>query len=133
MAVVNASARSSRGLIRNIDRVESRPVAMPGAERVSMAMMVGREDGAPNFSLRQFHVAPGGHTPRHSHDYEHEVVILDGGGTILLEGAERPIAPGDVIFVPPDHEHQFKASDAGLRFLCLVPATRHCGDPTPGS
>ncbi|MEC9372249.1 MAG: cupin domain-containing protein [Planctomycetota bacterium] len=121
-------------VIRNIDQTEAKPVDMPGADRVSMAMMVGREDGAPNFSLRQFRVEPGGHTPRHSHDYEHEVVILGGRGTVLLYGEPRPIKPGDVIFVPPDHEHQFQADPVeGLRFLCLVPVTRNCGEATPGS
>ena len=120
-------------LIRNIDDTPMQPVEMPGAEGASMAVMVGREDGAPNFSLRKIRVEPGGHTPRHEHDYEHEVFILDGEGTVLLEGKERPIGAGDVIFVPADHEHQFKAGAEGLRFLCLVPAQRNCGEDTPGS
>jgi quercetin dioxygenase-like cupin family protein len=120
-------------LIRNIDDIERRPVDMPGAEDVTMAMMVGRADGAPTFALRQFVVAPGGHTPRHSHDYEHEVFIISGAGTVLLDGEQRPINAGDVIYVPADHEHQFKAPDQPLRFLCLVPVTRNCGEVTPGS
>ncbi|MCB9839177.1 MAG: cupin domain-containing protein [Phycisphaeraceae bacterium] len=110
---------------------------MPGAEQVSMAMMIGRDDGAPNFAMRQFHVAPGGHSPRHSHDYEHEVLILGGAGTVHLEGADHPIRQGDVIYVPADQEHQFVASadpgDGGLRFICLVPVERNCGGDTPGS
>lgn len=120
-------------LIRNIDDVEPRPVDIPGTQGVRMAMMVGREDGAPSFALRQFKVEKGGHTPRHSHDYEHEVFVVSGAGTVLLEGAERPIRAGDVLYVPADHEHQFRAGESGLRFLCLVPVTRNCGDPTPGS
>jgi len=124
-------------LIRNLDNIPTSPVQMEGAERVSMAMMIGREDGAPHFAMRQFHVEPGGHTPRHSHDYEHEVLVLGGAGTILLEGAERPIRGGDVIYVPADEEHQFRASekpgDGGLRFVCLVPVERNCGGATPGS
>jgi quercetin dioxygenase-like cupin family protein len=120
-------------LIRNIDQTERRPVDMAGAENVTMAMMVGRSDGAPNFALRQFMVSPGGHTPRHSHDYEHEVFIVSGSGTVLIEGKERPIRAGDVIYVPAEEEHQFKAPDEALRFLCLVPVTRNCGDVTPGS
>lgn len=121
-------------MIRNIDQVATEPVDMPGADRVEMAMMVGRDDGAPTFALRQFKVAPGGCTPQHSHDYEHEVVILEGAGTVLLEGERRPLRPGDVVYVPADKEHQFRASESeGLRFLCLVPVTRNCGEPTPGS
>ncbi len=121
------------GLIRNLSEATPKPVEMSGVKGVRMAVMVGREDKAPNFALRQFIVEPGGNSPRHSHDYEHEVFIVDGGGTVFLDGAERPIRAGDVIYVPADHEHQFKASGEGMKFLCLVPVTRNCGDPTPGS
>ncbi len=120
-------------LIRNIDEVPTNPVDMQGVKGVTMSVMVGRADNAPNFSLRHFRVEPQGHSPRHSHDYEHEVYIVDGSGTVLLEGAPRPIRKGDVIYVPADHEHQFTAGTQGLRFLCLVPVSRNCGDPTPGS
>lgn len=125
-------------LIRNIDEVSTSPVQMPGVQGAQMAIMCGREHGAPNFALRQFKIEPGGNTPRHAHDYEHEVYIVSGSGTVLLEGAERAVRAGDVILVPANEEHQFKASgtaakDPGLRFLCLVPVTRNCGDPTPGA
>lgn len=121
-------------LIRNIDEVELEPVDMPGAEGARMAMMVGRSDGAPSFSMRQFKVAPGGHTPRHSHDYEHEVLVLGGAGEVLLEGEYRPLKAGDVVLVPADEEHQFRVrGEEPLRFICLVPGSRNCGEPTPGS
>lgn len=120
-------------LIRNIDEVAETAPTIEGVKGVKMAIMVGRDDGAPNFSLRSFRVEPRGHSPRHAHDYEHEVFIVDGEGEVLLHGDYRPIKQGDVVFVPPDHEHQFRAGDQGLRFLCLVPATRNCGEPTPGS
>lgn len=126
-------------LIRNINDVPHAPVDMSGVKGVRMSVMVGRGDGAPNFALRHFLVEPGGHSPRHSHDYEHEVFIVSGGGTVLLEGKEHPIRAGDVVYVPANEEHQFKAAQAiigepgGLEFLCLVPITRNCGEPTPGS
>jgi quercetin dioxygenase-like cupin family protein len=109
------------------------PVTMDGVRGASMAVMVGRGDGAPHFALRSFLVEPGGHTPRHSHDYEHEVYIVAGSGTALLEGQERHITEGDVIYVRADTEHQFRAGDQPLRFLCIVPVERNCGGPTPGS
>lgn len=120
-------------VIRNIDQTPMTPVQMPGVEGATMAIMVGREHGAPNFALRQFRVEGGGHTPRHSHDYEHEVYVVSGAGTVLLGGKERPIREGDVVYVPAVEEHQFRASDVGLRFLCIVPVTRNCGETTPGS
>jgi quercetin dioxygenase-like cupin family protein len=121
-------------LIRNIDEVQKQPVQMDGVRDATMAIMVGRADGAPNFAMRQFVVAPGGNTPRHSHDYEHEVFVVSGKGTIFLDGADRPVRGGDAIYVPADEEHQFRASpDEPLRFLCMVPMSRDCGGAVPGS
>ena len=118
---------------RTLVKVSLQPVQMAGVSGATMAIMVGRGDGAPNFALRQFRVEGGGNTPRHAHDYEHEVFIVSGSGTVLLGGKEQPLRAGDVLYVPADHEHQFKASAEGLRFLCLVPVTRNCGEDTPGS
>lgn len=120
-------------LIRNIDDVRETPVEMEGVEGAQMAVMVGRADGAPNFALRSFRIEPAGHSPRHSHDYEHEVYVVDGSGEVLLEGAYRALRRGDVVYVPANQEHQFRAGEQGLRFLCLVPVERNCGEPTPGS
>lgn len=121
--------------IRNIDDVPTAPVAMEGVKGASMAIMAGREHGAPTFSMRHFRVEPGGHTPRHRHDYEHEVFVVSGRGEVLLGGDYRPIRGGDVILVPADEEHQFRAAaeGEGIRFLCVVPVERNCGGPTPGS
>lgn len=121
-------------LIRNVNEVADAPVQMDGVSGIRMAVMVGRQDGAPHFALRSFKVEPGGHAPRHSHDYEHEVYVVSGRGEVLLEGAFRAIKAGDVVYVPADEEHQFRAAkDEGMHFLCLVPVERNCGGTTPGS
>ena len=120
-------------LIRNINDTPTKPVEMQGVKGVKMAVMAGREDGVPNFAMRHFHVEPNGHAPHHSHDYEHEVYVVEGGGTVLLEGQAHPIKAGDVVYIPADEEHQLRAGEQGMRFLCLVPVTRNCGDATPGS
>lgn len=127
---------SDRVLIRNIDETPRAPVNMDGVEGATMAIMVGRADGAPHFALRQFAVEPGGHTPRHRHDYEHQVYVVGGQGTVLLGGRENPIRGGDVIYVPANEEHQFRSlqDQAGpLRFLCIVPIEQNCGGPVPAS
>ncbi len=120
-------------IIRNIDDHPGQPVDMEGVSGVRMSVMVGRDDGAPNFALRHFTVEPGGHSPQHSHDFEHEVFVVGGNGTLYFEGDEHPLRAGDVVYVPSEHEHQFRAGPEGLRFLCLVPMSRSCGEPTPGS
>ncbi|MFO0828854.1 MAG: cupin domain-containing protein [Phycisphaerales bacterium] len=119
---------------RNLDEVPCPPLAMDGTKNVSMQIMVGRADGAPNFALRQFRVGEGGYTPRHSHNYEHEVVVLGGEGTVEYDGANHPVRSGDVVFIEPNKLHQFRADrGSDLHFVCLVPVSFDCGKPTPGS
>ncbi len=72
--------------------------------------------------MRQFEVAPGGYTPRHSHPYEHEVFVLEGEGVVLEGEVEHRLAAGDFVLVTPNEVHQFRnTGTAPLKFLCLVP------------
>ncbi len=121
-------------LVRRADEMEGTPVPMQGAHRVAMRLMVGRADGAPSFSMRHFTVAAGGHTPRHGHDYEHEVFVLEGAGRIEQDGELSDLRWGDVVFVRPSVVHQFtNTGDGPFKFLCIVPVSYDCGTPTPGS
>ena len=97
---------------------------MDGVQGVEMRMLIGPDEGAANFHMRQFDVAPGGHTPRHTHEWEHEMYVLAGAGTAWSVDGERAIAAGQCIFVPGGEEHQFRnTGDETLTFLCLVPAS----------
>lgn len=121
-------------LIRRADEMPGKPMQMEGVQGVQMRLMVGRADGAPNFSMRHFTVEPGGHTPRHQHNYEHEVMILEGKARVEHGGEFHDVAEGDVLFIQPNQVHQFvNTGQAPMKFLCLVPVTFDCGQPTPGS
>ncbi|MDG2094913.1 MAG: cupin domain-containing protein [Phycisphaerales bacterium] len=121
-------------LIRHADPATTSPVEMEGAKDVSMQVMIGRDDDAPNFALRHFVVQSGGHTPRHQHDYEHEVFIVEGSCEAECSGETRIVGAGDTLLVPANELHQFRNhTDEPMRFLCLVPVTFDCGKPTPGS
>ncbi|MCH2183699.1 MAG: cupin domain-containing protein [Mariniblastus sp.] len=99
------------------DRVE-----MAGATGCSVRKLIGAEDDAPNFAMRQFEVEPGGYTPRHHHPYEHEVFVLEGSGIVWEGNQQHSITAGDVIYVAPDEVHQFRNSgEIPLKFLCLIP------------
>ncbi len=104
------------------EQIESAPVAMEGAVGCRIRCLVGQEDGAPGFSMRQFEIAVGGCTPKHAHAHEHEVFVLEGSGVVLEGEVEHPLRPGTVAFVPPKQEHQFRNTGPGpLKFLCLIP------------
>lgn len=110
----------------NIEPIESREqndVKMDGAEKVKMRMLIGPDQGARNFHMRHFEVAPGGHTPHHQHDYEHEVFVLKGTGFFRSEQGERPFKPGHVAFIPAMEKHQVvNTGDTPCEFICLIPA-----------
>lgn len=113
--------------VQPITAHEQSDVTMEGAKDVRMRMLVGPVDGAKIFHMRHFEVQPGGHSPHHQHDYEHEVLILRGRGLVKSEQGDRPCQPGDVVWVPPNEMHQFQcAGDEPLEFICLIPAPQDC-------
>lgn len=122
--------------IRNIHDAEMTPVQMDGVEGASMSVMIGRDDHAPHFAMRSFRVDPGGHTPKHQHDYEHEVFVVSGGARVLLDGQLHELRAGDTVLVPANELHQFSVPDDAqepFRFLCFVPIEQNCGGAVPGS
>ena len=108
--------------VAHYTQVESAPVDMEGAVGCRIRVLIGEADGAPHFTMREFDVAPGGHTPKHSHAFEHEVFIVEGQGVVLEGDVEHPLAPGTIVFVPSNQLHQFRNTGPGtLKFLCLIP------------
>jgi quercetin dioxygenase-like cupin family protein len=108
--------------VNHFEKVAQAPVTMEGASGCQVRWLVDEKQGAPNFAMREFEVAPGGYTPRHSHPYEHEVFVLEGTGVVYEGDQEHRLASGDVVFVVPGEVHQFKnTGDVPLKFLCMVP------------
>lgn len=99
-------------------------VDMEGAELVTKRVLAGPDEGVPNFVMRLFEVGPGGRTPNHVHEWEHEVFVLDGEGIAESEGVDRKIGPGSALYVPPNERHGFvNTGNQTLRFICVVPLT----------
>ncbi|MGA2799546.1 MAG: cupin domain-containing protein, partial [Thermoguttaceae bacterium] len=87
-----------------------------------MRCLIGPDQGAPSFSMRQFELGAGGHTPKHAHGHEHEIFVLEGTGVVLEGDKEHALRPGSVAFVPPNQVHQFRNTGSRpLKFLCLIP------------
>jgi len=107
--------------IRNAADVEAVAVEA-GAKGVCIQWLLDESAGAPSFAMRRFEIAPGGHTPLHTHPWEHEVYILAGRGSVYTEGEVVLLKPDDAVLVSPHEQHQFRAADdAALVLLCLVP------------
>jgi quercetin dioxygenase-like cupin family protein len=110
--------------IKKSSDIVKRPVQVEGAKEAEIRWLISKEDGAENFVMRMFEIKPGGFTPLHKHQHEHEVFIVDGDGVFVCEGKEHQFSKDYVIFVPGDKEHQFKnRGNSVLKFLCLIPAS----------
>jgi quercetin dioxygenase-like cupin family protein len=93
-----------------------------GASGVRIQWLLDEAAGAPTFSMRRFEIDPGGHTPLHTHPWEHQVYIISGRGVVVAGEEEIALTPDDAVLVAPDERHQFRASaDGPLTLLCLVP------------
>lgn len=93
------------------------------AKGVTGRVAIGKADGAANFCMRVFELAPGGHTPLHTHPWEHEVFIHSGKGVVFQEGDWVEVSSGSVVFIPGNEEHQMKnAGNEPFIFVCSIPS-----------
>ncbi len=93
-----------------------------GIKDVKVRWLISQKDGADHFAMRLFEIQPGGYTPLHQHDWEHEVFVLEGAGVTKNKTNEEPFKQGDVFFVPSMEWHQFaNTGEDVLKFLCLIP------------
>jgi quercetin dioxygenase-like cupin family protein len=96
--------------------------SLKGATGVSKRTLLGKDDSAPNFYLRRFSIEAGGNTPRHSHPWEHQIYVLSGGGEVMVSGERSPLREGTAVLIPSGEEHQIKAGQGPLEFICVIPA-----------
>lgn len=73
-----------------------------------------------NQSLAEATLPASGSTQRHYHRLSEEFYfILEGRGTMEIDGDSCEVGPGDAILIPPGAWHQIRSADeASLRFLC---------------
>jgi quercetin dioxygenase-like cupin family protein len=126
--VLNISAFLSDSVVNvgfkalHYSEVRADTVADKDAQRTKVRWLITKDDGAEHFAMRCFEMAPGGHSPYHAHEWEHEVFILDGECLVICDDKRTKAGPGYVVFIPPNQVHHFEnRSQNVVRFLCLVP------------
>ncbi|MCF7858045.1 MAG: cupin domain-containing protein [Candidatus Cloacimonetes bacterium] len=108
--------------LEHYTKIPLEEVTMEGAKKAKIRWLISDKDDPPNFVMRMFEVEPGGFTPFHAHEWEHENFILEGSGVLVTKDDELPFKKGDVIYVDPFMEHNYKnTGKETLRFLCLIP------------
>ena len=86
-------------------------------------VIIGKADGAQNFCMRVFELDPGGNSPKHDHEWEHEIFFHAGQGEVLQGDKWTPVKAGSVAFIPGGEPHQIRnAGESKLIFVCLVPS-----------
>lgn len=109
--------------LQHFSEIESKQFDSDQVKGVTGRVAIGQADGADNFCMRVFELEQGGFTPRHSHDWEHEIFIHAGNGEAFHDGEWKPFGPGNIIFIPGNQEHQFRnTGDEPLVFACLIPS-----------
>jgi quercetin dioxygenase-like cupin family protein len=109
--------------------VTAEAVTDEGASGVSIRLLISQAEGAPNFAMRLFEVAPGGHTPFHEHAWEHEVYVVKGPVEVVTEQGPTEANTGDSVLMPPGERHQFRNNGPTLaRFLCVIPHPRQAAE-----
>jgi quercetin dioxygenase-like cupin family protein len=116
-------------MVTHESQVKGDPVYGEGVNKVNKQILVGPRDGFDGY-LREFTLEAGGHTPYHRHDWYHVVYVLEGRGSVRVDGRDHALEPGSVVHAPAGVEHGFTNQGEGrMRLLCLVPPS---GDSYPG-
>ena len=108
-------------IIRKQD-MKPQKIEAEGLKNVTKTTAVGPSSGWNGWVMRIFSLDMDGCTPRHSHGWDHVNYIIEGRGTLFLEGKENPVSAGDTAFIPAGEVHQFKnTGDKTFSFICIVP------------
>lgn len=85
-------------------------------------VIIGPQDGEPNYYVRYFRVEPGGQTALDQHEHDHGVFILHGQAEVRLGEDFEVVNPNDIVYIAGNDVHQFRAlGSEPLGFLCIVP------------
>jgi len=106
-------------------RYAERPSLPAGKDR-EFRYLVHRDTGSPD--VTQFiGTIPPGRAPNHSHVYDEVIYVLDGRGTVHVEGRSLPIEPGTCVHLPPLLEHALE--NGGNTPMRVLGVFHPSGDP----
>ena len=108
--------------IVDLDHVSRIKVDMEGAKNTFKQIPISKSDGSSLVSFRVFTIEPAGHTPFHTHPFEHLNYVISGHGSIVSQDKESKIKKGDFAFMPSDEKHQYRndSEDEDLVIICAV-------------
>src|SRR5438270_9572565 len=99
-----ASLNQARGQVLRPANIEARDRG-GGASTIPLA---SRATGSTTIMSGITMFSPGAATPRHFHNCEECVQVLEGKATAEIDGVEHSLEPGDVSFIPAGIPHCFR-------------------------
>ena len=103
------------------DGVEAKSYNGGDFSGVVKRILVGESEGAKDYIVRYFEIAPGGHSRLETHSHDHGVVILRGKATVQLNEDFYELEPFDSVYVAGNDLHQFvNNSNEALGFICVI-------------
>ncbi len=113
-------------MINNQKNVKAETVTNPDAKNAKMKVLIGEQEGWQDYVMRIIELEAYGHSPQHIHDWPHINYVLEGEGTLFIDGDVEEISVGSYSYVPAGLLHQYaNTSDKLLRFICIVPKHGH--------
>lgn len=90
---------------------------LPGLSHRTFA---GPEHGMKNLEVWGQVLEAGAATPVHRHACEEAIVILEGSGTLMIEGVSTTFGPNSTLIIPADSVHQI--TNSGDRKMVVIAA-----------
>jgi quercetin dioxygenase-like cupin family protein len=79
--------------------------------------------------VNEFEVAGGGYVDPHSHPTHEFYYVTSGRGIMTIDGEDRPIAQGDLVYIPPDKVHSLRpvSDTAPIHCFCFAVGVKGSG------
>lgn len=91
-------------------------------KNVLKKVLVSPKEGWEGWVMRLFELGEGGYSPKHTHPWPHINYIINGKGTLHIDGQDYELEAGSFAYVPGEKLHQFmNRGTEEFRFICLVP------------
>jgi len=79
--------------------------------------------------INEFEIVGGGAVDPHTHPTHEFYYVLYGKGLMIIDGEERDVSQGDLVYIPPNKVHSLVASSqhSPIRCFCFAVAEPDAG------
>ncbi|MBS7525621.1 cupin domain-containing protein [Fusibacter paucivorans] len=113
-------------VVGNFNTLEAAQVMSDAAKNAFMKVLVSPKEGWEGYVMRVVELGAEGYSPKHQHPWPHINFVIEGEGTLFIDGVDNPLTPGAYAYVPANAMHQFSnKGQSALKFICIVPEEGH--------